>query len=134
MKGILKESARRFGVLLLAVVMVLSLLPVIEMPASAATSLNTGIDGLTASYDGGTWSAANGVLTGSATGTGGCNSATAKTTLTLTNSKSNTVQLTLKYIGFTTEPLFVVGWGLDCNDRFRTLGDIMVYHNENLHI
>lgn len=44
------------------------------------------------------------------------------------------VQLTLKYIGFTTEPLFVVGWGLDCNDRFRTLGDIMVYHNENLHI
>ena len=41
MKGIVKESARRFGTLLLVVVMLLSLLPVVEMPAAAA-NVSTG--------------------------------------------------------------------------------------------
>jgi len=31
------------------------------------------------------------------------------------------------YIGFTIPDLFVVGWGLDYNDRFRLLPDISVY-------
>ncbi|HAG13475.1 MAG TPA: hypoxanthine phosphoribosyltransferase [Ruminococcus sp.] len=32
------------------------------------------------------------------------------------------------YIGFTIDDLFVVGWGLDYNEQFRLLPDIMVYH------
>ena len=34
------------------------------------------------------------------------------------------------YIGFTIPDLFVVGWGLDYNEKFRLLPDIMVYHPE----
>lgn len=32
------------------------------------------------------------------------------------------------YIGFPIEDLFVVGWGLDYDEQFRLLPDIMVYH------
>ena len=35
-----------------------------------------------------------------------------------------------EYIGFTIEDLFVVGWGLDYNDRYRLLRDICVYSPE----
>jgi len=35
-----------------------------------------------------------------------------------------------EYIGFTIPDLFVVGWGLDYNDQFRLLPDIMVYDPE----
>lgn len=31
------------------------------------------------------------------------------------------------YVGFSVPDLFVIGWGLDYNDRFRMLPDIMVY-------
>ena len=34
------------------------------------------------------------------------------------------------YTGFTIDDLFVVGWGLDYNECFRLLPDIMVYHPE----
>lgn len=34
------------------------------------------------------------------------------------------------YIGFTIPDLFVVGWGLDYNEKYRLLPDIMVYHPE----
>ena len=34
------------------------------------------------------------------------------------------------YTGFTIPDLFVVGWGLDYNEKFRLLPDIMVYHPE----
>jgi len=36
-------------------------------------------------------------------------------------------QIQPEYIGFDIPDLFVVGWGLDYNDRFRLLPDIMVY-------
>lgn len=32
------------------------------------------------------------------------------------------------YIGFAIPDLFVVGWGLDYNEKYRLLPDIMVYH------
>ena len=32
------------------------------------------------------------------------------------------------YIGFSIPDEFVIGWGLDYNDRFRLLPDIMIYH------
>lgn len=35
------------------------------------------------------------------------------------------------YIGFEIEDLFVVGWGLDYNEQFRLLPDIMVYHPDD---
>ena len=35
------------------------------------------------------------------------------------------------YTGFAIEDLFVVGWGLDCNEDFRLLRDIMVYHPDS---
>lgn len=34
------------------------------------------------------------------------------------------------YIGFEIPDLFVIGWGLDYNEQFRLLPDIMVYHPE----
>lgn len=37
------------------------------------------------------------------------------------------------YIGFSVPDLFVVGWGLDYNDRYRLLPDIMVYQPEAEH-
>ncbi len=35
-----------------------------------------------------------------------------------------------EYIGFSIPDLFVVGWGLDYDEQFRLLPDIMVYHPE----
>ena len=32
------------------------------------------------------------------------------------------------YTGFAIEDLFVIGWGLDYNEKYRMLRDIMVYH------
>lgn len=39
-------------------------------------------------------------------------------------------QVVPHYVGFPVEKLFVVGWGLDCDNKFRLLPDIMVYHPE----
>ena len=55
-----KSTGKRFLSIMLVIVMVLTLLPVIEMSASAA-NVNTGVDGLTAESSGeGTWSASGG--------------------------------------------------------------------------
>jgi hypoxanthine phosphoribosyltransferase len=37
------------------------------------------------------------------------------------------VEITVDYVGFTIEDHFVVGYGLDFNERFRNLRDIVVY-------
>ena len=37
------------------------------------------------------------------------------------------VQVNVDYIGFTIEDLFVVGYGLDYNEKYRNLADIVVY-------
>ncbi len=37
------------------------------------------------------------------------------------------VQIHVDYVGFTIEDLFVVGYGLDYNEKYRNLGDIVVY-------
>ena len=37
------------------------------------------------------------------------------------------VETPVDYVGFTIEDLFVVGYGLDYNERFRNLKDIVVY-------
>src|SRR5215470_1574959 len=37
------------------------------------------------------------------------------------------VETPVDYVGFTIEDLFVVGYGLDYNERFRNLRDIVVY-------
>lgn len=37
------------------------------------------------------------------------------------------VETPVDYVGFTIEDLFVVGYGLDYNERYRNLRDIMVY-------
>ena len=39
-------------------------------------------------------------------------------------------QIVPAYIGFSIPDLFVVGWGLDYNEKYRLLPDIMVYHPE----
>ena len=38
--------------------------------------------------------------------------------------------LKVRYIGFEVEDLFIVGWGLDYNDRYRLLPDIMIYSDD----
>ena len=37
------------------------------------------------------------------------------------------VQIHVDYVGFTIEDLFVVGYGLDYNEKYRNLSDIVVY-------
>lgn len=37
------------------------------------------------------------------------------------------VQIPVDYVGFTIEDLFVVGYGLDYNEKYRNLGEIVVY-------
>jgi hypoxanthine phosphoribosyltransferase len=37
------------------------------------------------------------------------------------------VETPVDYIGFTIDDLFVVGYGLDYNERYRNLRDIVVY-------
>ena len=100
MKGIVKESARRFGSLLLVVVLLFSLLPVIETPAKAADVALSGVPGLSASDANGKWTAgADGKslnLSISTTVSSGCNgdSYTAVSdTLTLTNNSGATAVL-----------------------------------------
>jgi hypoxanthine phosphoribosyltransferase len=37
------------------------------------------------------------------------------------------VEQTIRYVGFTIPPAFVVGYGLDVNERYRNLGGVYVY-------
>jgi hypoxanthine phosphoribosyltransferase len=39
------------------------------------------------------------------------------------------VQIPVDYVGFTIEDLFVVGYGLDYNEKYRNLAEIVVYGN-----
>ncbi|MBQ1363562.1 MAG: hypothetical protein IIY43_11025, partial [Oscillospiraceae bacterium] len=62
-----KRVGKRFLSIALALVLVLTLLPAIQMTANAA-NVNTGVDGLTAANSGaGTWTNSSGVITGSVT-------------------------------------------------------------------
>ena len=95
-----KQVFKRSGSLLLALVMVLGLLPAMALPVWAATTLTTSVDGLTASYTNGSWSANGTGLSGSASGQAkvGCSSATNTTSiLTLKNSKGESAQLSFDY-------------------------------------
>ena len=110
MKGIVKESARRLGSLLLVVVMLFSLLPVIETPAKAAdvlptgslTVANAGYLSFTAANDHATTDGSV-TLSGSAVtvtakgyATGGCSSKDVEstTTVTVTNTSEGPMDVT----------------------------------------
>jgi len=52
---------------------------------------------------------------------------TLKVATLLSKPSRRLVETPVDYIGFTIEDLFVVGYGLDYNERFRNLKDIVVY-------
>ncbi len=100
----IKRITKRFLSLLLATVMVLALVPVITVPAHAATSGTvTGLadENIGLSYSGDAddaWSANGTSITGAATSTGGtCSDTSHKSTLTITNKKSTTATLSFDY-------------------------------------
>lgn len=97
-----KSIGKRFLSVMLVLVLLLTLLPVIQMPASAA-NVNTGVTGLTADSSGAaTWTLSGGTITGSvkASSSSGCSGTTytAQTgTLTFTNSSGATALLSFDY-------------------------------------
>ena len=100
----IKRITKRFLSLLLVTVMVLALVPVITVPAHAATSGTvTGLadENIGLSYSGDAddaWSANGTSITGAATSTGGtCSDTSHKSTLTITNKKSTTATLSFDY-------------------------------------
>ena len=99
----IKRITKRFLSLLLVTVMVLALVPVITVPAHAATSGTvTGLadENIGLSYSGDAddaWSANGTSITGAATSTGGTCSDTSQSTLTITNKKSTTATLSFDY-------------------------------------
>ena len=100
----IKRITKRFLSLLLVTVMVLALVPVITVPAHAATSGTvTGLAdeniGLSFSGDAdNAWSASGTSIIGAATSTGGtCGDTSYKSTLTITNKKSTTATLSFDY-------------------------------------
>ncbi len=98
----IKSVGKRFLSIALVIMMVFSLLPVIQMSASAA-NVNTGVTGLTADSSGNaTWTTSGGAITGAATTTSstscGSTSYSAKTgTLTFTNSSGALGLLSFDY-------------------------------------
>ncbi len=63
-----RNVIKRFGALALSLALMLTMMPLTTMTAYAASgTLNTGITGLSVSYDGGTWSMDSGTITGSVT-------------------------------------------------------------------
>ena len=52
---------------------------------------------------------------------------TLKVAALLSKPSRRLVQVNVDYIGFTIEDLFVVGYGLDYNEKYRNLADIVVY-------
>ena len=56
------------------------------------------------------------------------NPKTLRTACLLSKPSRRKVQVQVEYIGFTIEDLFVVGYGLDFERRYRNLPDIVVYH------
>lgn len=97
-----KSVGKRFLSIALVIVMVLTLLPVIEMSASAA-NVNTGVTGLAAESSGdATWTSSGGTITGrvAAKKDSGCtgDTFTARTgTLTFTNSSGGVRMLSFDY-------------------------------------
>jgi len=55
---------------------------------------------------------------------------TLKVVTLLSKPSRRLVETPVDYIGFTIDDLFVVGYGLDYNERFRNLKDIVVYESE----
>ena len=100
----IQRISKRFLSLLLVAVMVLALLPVITLPAFAATSGTvTGLadENIGLSFTGDAddaWSANGTSIIGAATSTGGtCSDTSYKSTLTITNKKSTTATLSFDY-------------------------------------
>ena len=100
----IQRISKRFLSLLLVAVMVLALLPVITLPAFAATSGTvTGLadENIGLSFTGdadNAWSANGTSIIGAATSTGGtCGDTSYKSTLTITNKKSTTATLSFDY-------------------------------------
>ena len=100
----IQRISKRFLSLLLVAVMVLALLPVITLPAFAATSGTvTGLadENIGLSFEGDAddaWSANGTSIIGAATSTGGtCGDTSLKSTLTITNKKSTTATLSFDY-------------------------------------
>ena len=100
----IKRITKRFLSLLLATVMVLALVPVITVPAHAATSGTvTGLadENIGLSFTGNAddaWSANGTSIIGAATSTGGtCGDTSYDSTLTITNKKSTTATLSFDY-------------------------------------
>ena len=99
LKGIIK---RQFSLLLSVLISVCMLVPAWTAGVSEvyAASLAIDVNGLTATYDDGEWTAFGNSISGSATGTakGSCSDATSKTVkLTLKNSKGSDARLTFNY-------------------------------------
>ncbi|MBQ1407775.1 MAG: hypothetical protein IIY88_06545, partial [Eubacterium sp.] len=93
---------RQFALLICFMVAFTMLLPswVFSVDLAYAATVQTEIDGLTASYDAGTWTASGNTLNGSATGKakGQCDDASAETsTLTLKNTSGATALLAFDY-------------------------------------
>ena len=100
----IQRISKRFLSLLLVAVMVLALLPVITLPAFAASSGTvTGLadENIGLSFEGDAddaWSANGTSIIGAATSTGGtCGDTSHKSTLTITNKKSTTATLSFDY-------------------------------------
>ena len=100
----IKRITKRFLSLLLATVMVLALVPVITVPAHAATEGTvTGLanENIGLSFKGtadNAWSASGTQIVGSATGTGGtCSDTHYESTLTITNNKTTKATLSFDY-------------------------------------
>lgn len=99
-----KRISRRFVSLLLTFVTILTMLPVMTLPALAATSRTvTGLadENIGLSFDGddeASWSANGTSITGAATSTAGtCSDTPHSSTLTITNKKSTTATLSFDY-------------------------------------
>ena len=99
----IQRISKRFLSLLLVAVMVLALLPVITLPAFAATSGTvTGLadENIGLSFTGDAddaWSANGTSIIGAATSTGGCDGKDYESTLTITNKKATTATLSFDY-------------------------------------
>lgn len=94
----IKDISKRFLSLTLAFLLVAALLPGVVFTAYAAELIGLPVEGLGASYDGGTWSAVGDSITGSVTGEkGACSSSSGTSVLTLTNSKDTAATLSFDY-------------------------------------
>ena len=95
-----KNVLKRFTSIILATLMVILMLPA-DLFQVYAASVNTGVTGLSAEYDSGTWSASGGTITGSVktTSSSSCGSPSytpATGTLTLKNTLDNEATLSFK--------------------------------------